>query len=74
MNIDNLVRMANQIGTFFESATDREQSLEDIATHLLRFWDPRMRRQLVEHVENTPDSGLTAIVHKSITTNRPRLI
>jgi hypothetical protein len=44
MHIDNLVKMANQIGTFFEAMPDRDEALGDIASHLKRFWEPRMRR------------------------------
>ena len=43
MNSSNLIRMANQIGTFFESQPDRNEALEGLAQHLQRFWEPRMR-------------------------------
>ncbi|HPL79530.1 MAG TPA: formate dehydrogenase subunit delta, partial [Burkholderiaceae bacterium] len=33
MNADNLVIMANQIGSFFETMPDRQQALTDIAGH-----------------------------------------
>lgn len=74
MNIDNLVRMANQIGTFFESFTDRDEALEGIAGHLMKFWDPRMRRQLVEYIENSATPELADIVRESIETHKPRLV
>ncbi|MEI4485485.1 formate dehydrogenase subunit delta [Frigidibacter sp. MR17.14] len=35
-----LVRMANQIATFFETQPERA---EGVAKHLNDFWDPRMR-------------------------------
>jgi formate dehydrogenase subunit delta len=47
MNAEHLVRMANQIGAFFEAMPDREQAVRDIADHLRRSWDPRMRQQLL---------------------------
>ena len=40
--LDNLIKMANQIGDFFETMRDRNKSLEEIAGHLKRSWDPRM--------------------------------
>jgi FdhD protein len=43
MNPDHLIRMANQIGAFFEAMPDREQAVKDVADHLRRTWDPRMR-------------------------------
>lgn len=74
MNIDRLIKMANQIGTFFESIPDREQALLEIAGHLEKFWDPRMRQKLIAHVETSPDSSLSPIVLDSLQTHRPRLV
>lgn len=45
MNRDTLVRMANQIGTFFQSQPDRNEALEGLASHIARSWEPRMRRE-----------------------------
>ena len=50
MNIENLVKMANQIEAFFRSEPDPEVAIEGITVHLWRFWEPRMRRQLIAHV------------------------
>ena len=57
MQPDNLVRMANDIGHFFEAEDDRELAVEGIANHLRRFWAPRMRTQLIDYVK-TGDGGL----------------
>lgn len=62
MRIDNLIRMANRIGTFFEAMPDRTQALADIAQHIQRFWEPRMRRQLLAHVESHQGEGVDPIV------------
>mgnify|MGYP002621599752 CR=1 FL=1 len=40
-----IVRMANQIGTFFQSKPHRE-GVAGVAEHINKFWEPRMRRQL----------------------------
>jgi formate dehydrogenase subunit delta len=45
-----LVYMANQIGKFF-TAQDKEAAPEKIADHLKRFWDPRMRRAILEYID-----------------------
>ncbi len=57
MDIDNLVRMANQIGGFFSAYPDREEALEGIATHIKKFWEPRMRALILNNLspEQTPD-------------------
>lgn len=72
MNIDHLVKMANQIGAFFESEPDRGEALSSVANHLKRFWDPRMRRELVAHLENG-GAGLSDIVSEAIKSNRESL-
>jgi len=45
MNRDHLIRMANQIGTFFQSQPDRAEALEGLANHIAKFWEPRMQRE-----------------------------
>jgi formate dehydrogenase subunit delta len=52
MKTDKLVTMANQIGTFFESYPDRDEAMREIASHLQRFWAPRMRAELMRHLEH----------------------
>lgn len=47
MKPEYLATMANEIGAFFAATPDREQAARDIANHLKRYWDPRMRRQIV---------------------------
>ena len=51
MDADNLIRMANRIGDFFEAMPDREEALEGIATHIRKFWEPRMRRQFLQALD-----------------------
>ena len=66
MNRDNLVKMVNQIGTFFEAMPDRAEALEGIALHVRKFWAPRMREQLQAHYAEDGGSGLTAIVIEAL--------
>lgn len=49
MKPETLVRMANQIAAFFRSQPE-EQAIAATADHLVKFWDPRMRAQLAQHV------------------------
>lgn len=69
-NVENLVAMANQIGDFFETMKNRERSLEEITGHLKRFWEPRMRRALMAHVDARGGEGLKSIVLEALTTHR----
>lgn len=56
--IDAQVRMANQIGAFFEAMPDRTASLAGISQHLARYREPRMRRELLEHLQIHGSAGL----------------
>lgn len=67
---DNLIRMANQIGTFFESMPDRTEALEGIATHLKKFWDPRMRRAFLALVDGASSSQASEIVRSAVHAHR----
>jgi formate dehydrogenase subunit delta len=50
MQPDKLVMMANQIGTFFASQGE-PQAVAGITDHLKKFWDPRMRAAIINHLE-----------------------
>ncbi|MFS8976500.1 formate dehydrogenase subunit delta [Cupriavidus necator] len=73
MNVDNLITMANQIGSFFEAMPDREEAISDIAGHIKRFWEPRMRRALLGHVDDDAGSGLLEIVQEALGRHRALL-
>lgn len=72
MDADNLVRMANRIGDFFEAMPDRPEALEGIATHLKKFWDPRMRQQFLLVVDAEAEQ-LKPIVRDAVTAHRSLL-
>lgn len=67
MNSASLVRMANQIGTFFDAMPNRTQARQDVASHIERNWDPRMICALIEHCSSTGGSDLLQIVREALT-------
>jgi formate dehydrogenase subunit delta len=69
MDIDNLVHMANRIGEFFQAMPDREEAASEIAQHLRKFWEPRMRRELLLHLD-AGGAGLAAIVGDALREHR----
>jgi formate dehydrogenase subunit delta len=50
MSHDKLAYMANQIGRFFAHQKE-EQAVAAINDHIRKFWDPRMRKQIVEELD-----------------------
>jgi formate dehydrogenase subunit delta len=51
MNIERLVAMANDIAAFFDSEPDKAVAAEGVRFHISRYWDPRMRREIIAHVQ-----------------------
>jgi formate dehydrogenase subunit delta len=60
MHIEHLVTMANDIAAFFQKAADQGEAAQSVATHLHRYWDPRMRKLIVEHMQSG-GAGLSAL-------------
>ena len=58
MDIQKLVHMANQIADFFDADPDQAAAVEAVASHIRGFWDPRMRQQLLDWVEQNQGEGL----------------
>ena len=72
MNNDTLVRMANQIAEFFDAMPEREQAQHDTVDHIRKFWEPRMRRQLLEHLDRGGE-GLSASLLEAVRAHREAL-
>jgi formate dehydrogenase subunit delta len=51
MDNEHLVKMANQIATFFATQPG-DTAAKATADHLRAFWDPRMRQAIRSHVES----------------------
>lgn len=66
MSPEKLVYMANQIGKFFTSQSE-EKAAPLIANHLVKYWDPRMRKAITAHLA-AGDSGLDPAVRKAVAT------
>ena len=74
MNPHKLVKMVNEIANFFEAEPDRNVVLEGVAGHLKRFWDPRMRREIVQYVDEQGGAGLNETALLAIRTHRDKLL
>jgi len=73
MHVEHLIKMANQIGDFFEAMPDRTQALEDAAQHIKRFWEPRMRREFLAHIDSAGASGLNETMAQVVVRHRSML-
>ena len=69
MSLPKLVYMANQIGKFFVTE-DRPTAVAAIADHLEKFWDPRMRAEIIAHLA-AGGEGLDPAVREAVVSLRP---
>jgi len=51
MSHDKLAYMANQIGKFFAHQGE-DQAVASINDHIRKFWDPRMRKQILQELDS----------------------
>lgn len=49
MDVTRLVAMANDIAAFFAAEPDPAAAAEQVANHLKKFWEPRMREEIRRH-------------------------
>lgn len=66
MKPDKLIKMANQIGAFFEAMPDHEQAVAGVVAHIQKNWEPRMRTSLQEHVMRNGDEALMPVVREAL--------
>jgi formate dehydrogenase subunit delta len=73
MDIQHLVKMANDIASFFEAEPDTSKGAKGVAEHLKNFWDPRMRREILRYADEQGGKGLKGIVLEALRAHGERL-
>jgi formate dehydrogenase subunit delta len=73
MEARKLVKMVNEIALFFEGEGDPQLIRDGIAGHLKRFWDPRMRRDLLRHIDEGGE-GCRPTVLDAVASHRDTLL
>jgi formate dehydrogenase subunit delta len=66
MNIDLLIKMANQITEFWAGEVGQEAAAKEVATHLRRYWEPLMRGQMISYYEERQGSGLNDVAKRAV--------
>lgn len=66
MSVEHLVQMANDIANFFHAESDRVIAINGVAAHIRRFWDPRMRRQIIAHWREHGDDGFSDLARAGV--------
>lgn len=65
MDTENLVKMANNIGQFFNAEPETETAIAGVADHLKRFWELRMRLAIIRYYQSG-GVGLSEIAHAAV--------
>lgn len=66
MDVEHLVTMANDIAAFFDSDPDKALAVEGVRFHISRFWEPRMRKAIIAHLQQKNGAGLSATARSAI--------
>lgn len=66
MSIDNLIKMANQIGLYFSSEPDKELAVRGVQAHLQNFWTPVMRHELQAWNQEHQGANLHPLVQAAL--------
>ena len=74
MNVEKLGKMANEIAAFFAGEEDPGVALEGFCAHLRKFWDPRMRRELIAWVDGGGGEMLSALVRRGLSEGRGKIL
>ncbi len=64
--VDKLVKMANDISAFFDADPDKTIAAAGVKNHILRSWDLRMRKAIVEHLKHHDGEGLSPLAKTSV--------
>jgi formate dehydrogenase subunit delta len=65
LDVERLVAMANDIAAFFDADADKAAAAEGVRFHITRFWEPRMRREIIAHLAQG-GAGLSATARAAI--------
>lgn len=66
MSVENLIKMANQIGQYFSTESDHELAVRGVQQHLQNFWTPAMRREIKAWHEQNPGDELHTLVRAAL--------
>ena len=65
MNVERLVAMANDIAAFFAAEPNEDSAAEQVANHLKKFWEPRMRTEIQRCLE-MGGAGLSPLARRGV--------
>lgn len=73
MDTKKLVKMANDIAAFFAAEPERKAAVDGIAGHLKRFWEPRMRKEILAALDRGEVQGMSDLAVEALKAHRQTL-
>ena len=73
MDVQRLIKFANNIGAFFDAEPDKAKAAQGVAAHIKNFWEPRMRREILEYLDSKQGAGLSSVVLMALRAHREEL-
>jgi formate dehydrogenase subunit delta len=61
MNTQYLVSMVNDISRFHVSQGTFEEAAASVESHVARYWEKRMRHQIIDHLRSGGGEGLSEV-------------
>lgn len=65
MSGSTLIRMANEIAANFGGLAE-DEAVAETASHIRRFWEPRMREELVKLIAENKAEALSPIARRAV--------
>lgn len=62
---EKLVKMANDISNFFNAESNKTLAAEGVKKHIMRAWEPRMRKEIIEYSQKD-GAGLSTLATEAI--------
>ena len=66
MNVERLASMVNDIANFFHAEPDRNLAIDSISGHLRKFWEPRMRKQIIAYAKSDNHEELSELAYEGV--------
>ncbi|MBU3724946.1 MAG: formate dehydrogenase [Burkholderiaceae bacterium] len=66
MRSEYIIKQANQIASFYESMPDSTQATRDFVAHVTKFWDPRMRQDLIRIMRGPESASAHEMVRRAV--------
>jgi formate dehydrogenase subunit delta len=58
--------MANDIANFFHAEPDHNLAVDSISGHLRKFWEPRMRKQIIAYAKSDNHEELSELAYEGV--------